>query len=380
MKNQMSNQLGRCSLVALILLGSAPAILADVVSVQGGAQLQSALATATGGEVIVLADGAYGRVTIDQNYPDYVTIKAANPLGATFEAITINNSSYVRLEAVHVDAQSNGRAADILLAINNSDHISVLNAEINGKVDDVHPISDYFGLRAKQSSAISVQNTFVHDVLNGMVFFASSQIEVLGNHVDTIGADAFKFGGVDTALIENNFGPSYLFPADKTHSDFMQFQGTASRNLIIRGNVFLPQNRFDTQGIFVAGDGGHTNVLIENNIIHSGMHNGIFVAKDSSNVRIRDNTLIAADGDVTRIVAPDAAAVANNIFSGRQGALEGGNLSMQGGDAKDRYYIGDLFPGWVLGRGLSFDQLQPKAGSPATTMGAVQRLGELLSR
>ena len=367
------------ALVVGVLLGSARAVLADVVVVRGGAELQSALATATGGEVIVLADGVYGSVTIDQNYTDYVTIKAANPLGARFEAITINNSSYVRLQAVHVDATSNGGAGDILLAINDSTHISVLNSEINGKVDAMWPITGFFGLRAKQSSAISVQNTFVHDVLNGIVFFSSAQIEVLGNHVDSIGADAFKFGGVETALIENNTGPSYLYPADKTHSDFMQFQGNASRNLTIRGNVFLPQNRFDTQGIFVAGDGGHANVLIENNIIHTGMANGIYVAKDSTGVTILNNTLIAADGDVTRIVRPDGALVSNNITSGRRGERTGGNITMQSADAGAGYFIGALFPGVVLGQGLRLQDLRPQAGSPAESMGAITRLRELLS-
>ena len=326
----------------------------------------------------MLANGYYGEVTIDRNYTSEVTIKSATPLGATFDGININNSSYLKLDGVHVDSPTNTGGS--LIGIAFSDHITVVNSEVNGKVDNVYPITSIFGINVDDSSYINISNNNVHDVLNGITFSTVDHLVASGNNVDYIGADAFKFGNVDTALIENNTGPSYLYPTADTHSDFMQFQGYPSSNLIIRGNVFLPQNRFDTQGIFVAGDGGHTNVLIENTIIHSGMHNGIFVAKDSSNVRIRDNTLIAADGDVTRIVAPDAAAVANNIFSGRQGALEGGNLSMQGGDAKDRYYIGDLFPGWVLGRGLSFDQLQPKAGSPATTMGAVQRLGELLSR
>ena len=376
MKTRMHDPTRHRSLAALavvILLGSVHAIFADVVAVRGSAQLQSALTTATGGEVIVLADGRYGAVTISQKYTDYVTITSANPLGAIFEAITINNSSYLRLEALHVEAESNGGAAAILLAINDSDHISVLNCEINGKVDDVQPIAGYFGLRAKQSSVIRVQNSFVHDVLNGMVFFASSQIEVLGNHVDRIGADAFKFGGVDTALIENNFGPSYLFPAEKTHSDFMQFQGKPSRNLTIRGNVFLPQNRFDTQGIFVAGDGGHTNVLIEGNIIYTGMANGIYVADGSTGITITNNTLLNADSAldraVTRIAAPSGARVQNNITTGKAGGLEGGNLTLQRNDPGAEYYAADFFPDFDFGGANTLAETRPKPGSAAVGIG-----------
>jgi hypothetical protein len=211
------------------------------------------------------------------------------------------------------------------------------------------------------------------------VFFGDSQIEVLGNRVDAIGADAFKFGSVDTARVENNFGPSFLYPDEKTHSDFMQFQGNASHNLVIRGNVFLPQNRFDTQGIFVAGKGGHSNVLIEQNIIYTQMANGIYVAKNSNGVTIRDNTLIAADGDVTRITRPEGATVTNNIFSGRKGELDNGNLSMQGADPAGDHYFSSLFPGIGLRQSHSLADLTPKAGSLAETMGAAQRLRELLA-
>ncbi len=329
-----------------------------------------------GGDVIVLANGYYGEVTIDRNYTSEVTIKSATPLGATFDGININNSSYLKLDGVHVDSPTNTGGS--LIGIAFSDHITVVNSEVNGKVDNVYPITSIFGINVDDSSYINISNNNVHDVLNGITFSTVDHLVASGNNVDYIGADAFKFGNVDTALIENNTGPSYLYPTADTHSDFMQFQGYPSRNLIIRGNVFLPQNRFDTQGIFVAGDGGHTNVLIENNIIYSGMHNGIFVADGSTGVTIRDNTMIAADGDVTRVVAPIGANVSNNIYSGNGGGMNGSNLVLQDDNPSGAGYIGNVFPGVTLNQGITLADLIPKAGSLAINIGAYDRLMDLL--
>lgn len=348
------------------------------INVSTAAQLQSALAAAKGGDVIVLANGYYGEVTIDRNYTSEVTIKSATPLGATFDGISIANSSYLKLDGVHVDSPTNTGGS--LIGISFSDHIAVVNCEVNGKVDNVYPITSIFGIKVDDSSYVSVSNNDVHDVLNGITFSTVDHLVASGNNIDYIGADAFKFGNVDTALIENNTGPSYLYPTDDAHSDFMQFQGYPSSNLTIRGNVFLPQNRFDTQGIFVAGDGGHTNVLIENNIIYTKMTNAIFVADGSTGIIIRENTVISAlQGDVARIIAPDSATETNNIYTGNRGEMVGTNVSMQSNDPSGAYYFKSLFPNLVLGQGIDLADLMPKAGSAAMNYGAYDRLMDLLN-
>lgn len=350
--------------------------LAGVVADRAG--LLAALAAAKAGDVITLAGGFYGVVSIEARFSADVTITSARPLAARFAALTLSNSSHLRLDGLHVDAPGNGNWGQALLAIEASDHIAVLNCEINGKVDGLRPIAGYFGIRARNSTAITVQNTFAHDVLNGMAFFGVDDLNLAANTVDGVGADSFKFGGVNNALIEDNTGAKRTYSAPDAHEDFMQFQGAASSNVTIRGNVFLPQNVFDVQGIFVAGKGGHSNFLIEQNILHSSMANGIYVAKGSTGVRIRDNTLIAADGAVTRISAPAGAEISGNITSGRRGVLEGGNLTMQGSDAEGTFFIGALFPGWVLGGAMALADLQPAPGSAAASTGAVSRLRELL--
>ncbi len=364
------------ALAGLVVLCAGIAQAANPVSDRAG--LLAALTAAKGGEVIVLADGSYGTLTLAARFASDVTLRSATPLGARFAAITLRDCSYLTLEGLHVAASSNGNWDQPLLSVDASDHISVVNSEINGPLDAARPIAGYFGIRVRSSSDIIVQNTFAHDVLNGMAFFGVDRLTLVNSRVDLVGADSFKFSGLNTALIANNIGAKLTYADDKAHEDFMQFQGSASSNVTIRGNVFLPQNVFDVQGIFVAGKGGHSNILIEQNIIHSSMANGISVAKDSSGITIRNNSLIASDGDVTRISAPSGALVSGNITSGRRGVLQGDNLSIQGSDASAPYYTGSLFAGWALAKGLTIADLRPLPGSLAQSLGAVSRLRDLL--
>ncbi len=356
------------------------------IYVSNASQLQSALANAKGGDTLLLKSGNYGSIKIeDANFNDFVTIKSADGDNrATFSGLDVFDSSYLRIDGVHVAATSNSGTS--VLHIDNSDHIDLVNSEVNGKVDNVYPIEGpAFGIYVYNGSTnIRLENNYVHDVQNGVVVFGATNAVVEGNKVDRIGADTFKFSNLDGALIKNNIGPEYLYPGDDTHADFMQFQGSPSKNVVIEGNVFLPQNRFDSQGIFVAGAGGHKNITIEQNIIYTKMANGIFVNTSStlaSTITIKENTLINAlsdDRPSTRISVPDGAKVTNNIVSRKSGEYDGNNLRIQHTDPGGDYYYGDLFANLLGKPGVKLADLAPVPGSVADGMGAYDRLLELL--
>lgn len=352
--------------------------MANII-VSNSSQLLSALKSSTGGETIVLNSGNYGTVNFSNlKFGSDVTIKSAVAQGATFDAINVTNTTNLRIDSVHVDSPSNsGRA---LVNIENSQGIDIVNSEINGKVDTIYPISGpTFGIYvAGSSSNIRVENNNVHDVLNGMAFFGTEKINVLDNTVNRVGADAFKFAAVDTALIENNTGPTHAYNSATSHADFMQFQGGASSNVVIRGNVFVPQNDVYMQGIFMAGDGGHTNITIEQNIIYTGMTNGILVS-NGHNVKIHYNTVINAvnDDGASRIIA-SGADVQHNIFSGKTGATSGTNVQIQHTNDQGNYYYDDLFKSALDGSVVTLADLKPVAGSVAEKAGAYIRIMEVL--
>jgi hypothetical protein len=354
--------------------------MADIyVSTQN--ELLSALAKARGGETIVLKDGDYGSLRLDGlKFSSDVTIKSANgPEKTTFDYIGIFKSTNLRIDGVHVENPNNTGKA--VVHIEDSQHIDFVNSEVNGKVDQVYPITGpTFGIYVYgTSSDIHLENNYVHDVQNGIASFGVSQLEYIGNTIDYIGTDAFKFGNVDGALIENNTGPRYLYPPADAHEDFMQFQGSPSSNIVIRGNVFLPQNVTDIQGIFMGGKGGHTNITIEQNIIYTGMANGIKVS-DGVNVKIYNNTLINAVGDsggVTRIDA-SGADVQGNITTEKKGGDDGSNIKIQNLDSNGKYYHTDLFKNFDGKDGITLEDFRPEKGSLAKAHGAYDRLMDLL--
>jgi hypothetical protein len=356
------------------LLALLPTSVLGASPVSDSGQLADALAAAEDGQVILLQPGDYGDLTISNRRGASVSLKAVVAGEARFSGIRIVGSSGITLEGLHVSSAGNGTTADALLDIVGSEGITIRGSELNALEDDVRPIAGYFGIRAKNSGRIVVEGNFVHDVLNGMAFFGSTELIVRNNSFDNLGSDGLKFGGVSAALIEGNTGPRSIFSNPKAHEDFIQFQGRASQDITIRGNLFLPENIADVQGIFVAGNGGHRNILIESNSIYTGMANGIYVAADSSNVVIRNNTLLNADSDllnaVTRITAPSSARIENNIYTDRRGGYDGSNLVVQRADPAADYYAPDLFPDFLFGGTNDRDSLTPLAGSAAEGKGA----------
>jgi hypothetical protein len=159
----------------------------------------------------------------------------------------------------------------------------------------------------------------------------------------------------------------------------MQFQGSPSSNIVIRGNVFLPQNVTDVQGIFMSGKGGHTNITIEQNIIYTGMANGI-VVDDGVNVKIYNNTVINAVGDSGGVSWIDAsgADIKGNITTAKKGGDDGSNINIQHLDSKAGYYLTDLFKNFDGKNGITLEDFRPEKGSLAKAYGAHDRLMELL--
>ena len=108
-----------------------------MVMVENGAELLAALSSAEAGEVIELAAGDYGDVTINQySFTDYVTIKSQDPQQmAVFDTLSVKNSSYLRFEGIDVHHELDEYEPDWVSRIDKSDHIQVVNSMICGSAD-----------------------------------------------------------------------------------------------------------------------------------------------------------------------------------------------------------------------------------------------------
>ena len=339
------------------------------IQVSNQSQLQSALSSAQEGDTILLEAGDYGDLRLTQDFASAVTIKSLDPLGAKFGAIEFSDASHITLDGLRVDASS-GNHIDIL---DGSSHITVQNCEVGA--DSGYDAS--FGIRAKDSSDISYLNNYIHNVVNGTACFQSQDVTLVGNTVDYVSGDSYKFSEVNGGLVENNWGASYTHDVEGAHNDFMQFQGSSPcTDFVIRGNVLLPGEGTNatTQGIF----GNLQDSLVEQNIIVTANARGISVA---TNVTILNNTILDVPGqavDATRIYTKDGgAAIENNIWTSYSGGTDGSNVIVQHDDPNDKHYIYDLFEDFH-GTGTTLDGLVPIEGSAADGKGAHRRLIELL--
>jgi hypothetical protein len=249
-------------------------------NVSSASQLRTALSSASGGDVILLQSGNYGSFDFNNiAFSDYVTVRSADGNdGAMFTHIGVSNSSYLRIDGVHVSDPSNGSSTARVVGIENgSHHVEFINSEVNGLVDSNY--LGFYGILTLDSHDITIRNNYVHDVHDAILGFESSNLVISDNIIDFVGRNGFKFGGIDQFTIENNSEVGHVYPETGEHVDFLQFQGSSS-NGVIEGNVYLAQTTGVVQGIFLA-DGTYNNILINENIIYTGMINGLVVYEGS---------------------------------------------------------------------------------------------------
>jgi hypothetical protein len=149
----------------------------------------------------------------------------------------------------------------------------------------------------------------------------------------------------------------------------------------VRGNVFLPRLNLHSQGIFFKGDGGHTDILIEENIIATRMLRAISVSSGSGIV-VRRNTVIGLPGrrgTIAAVTVPAGSVVEENIWSGKQPGRQGSNLVAQGEDPAAPFHYAALFRNALRAPAPGLADLVPVPGGPAEELGAQRRLQTLLA-
>ncbi|MCG7522416.1 right-handed parallel beta-helix repeat-containing protein [Ruegeria sp. Ofav3-42] len=376
------------SLIALLLAGGlCSPIIPPAPAFADGGKLLKALGEARGGDTIRLPAGDYGDVVLSNlDFSEPVQIRSADPeRAARFRSLRIDNVRGLKIDGITVAHPGNGAAASKIVSIENSRQVALLNSEVHGLED-----KDYFGhygIHADGNTDIRISGNYVHDVKNGFVIYPNQGIEISGNYVDYIGSDGFKFIGITDFLIENNTQGGHVYPLAGAgwHLDFMQFQGAGSSDGIVRGNVFLAKTDAAVQGIFMKG-AAFNDILIEQNIIATGMFNGIVVNGDpgTSGMNVRDNTLInipdiVHKATIVRVGEGSVVSVTGNLMGHEKGQLIDGNLLLQVKHRGQPYHYNTVFAKGLPRLGMVIGDLIPVKGGPAEGFGAYARLRELLS-
>ncbi len=281
-----------------------------MVLVTNGDELNAALTNAQPGDVIELASGEYGDVTLKNHVlSDYVTIRSQDPnQPAEFETLAVKLSSHLRFENIQVHHVLEEGEPDWVTAfrVDKSDHIQVVDSLIYGHDDGINT-NDGQGFLALDSSYILLEGNEFHDLKSGASFGRSEEVEVRDNSFHDLRADGVMFGSVSHVVIEDNTFTSF-HPAAGDHPDMIQFWNNGAvqdmEDVVIRNNDLLKGDGDNVQGIFIQGvPPGEVGTfpfeardfLIEGNNIDGGAAQGIWVY-DVENVTIRANIVTEADG------------------------------------------------------------------------------------
>ncbi len=285
------------------------------ITVANTTELNNALATATGGETILLASGDYGKLNLSgMKFSSNVTLKSADATTmASFSEAYVKHSSNITFDTIKFDYNySTGetyRASKF--RVENSSDITFTNSLFDGDVAHgtgtaADGLGSGKGLIVKGSTNVDIVDSEFHSWWTALTVNTSSDIHVAGNNIHGIRSDGMKLGSSQTVLVEKN----YIHDFDgaqglSDHRDMIQIMrssGTGVSDLTIRDNIFDMGSGIFTQTIWAGRDKAnsndpthwHQNVLIENNVIYNAHSHGIaFDLADG--LTIRENSLIAVD-------------------------------------------------------------------------------------
>lgn len=344
-------------------------------NVSDASGLSSALSSASGGDTINLANGSYGSFNFSSySYASMVTVQADNQHLAIFGHLDFSGATNLTIKDIRVNG-GNGKIIDL---------VGVEDLVLDGiMLRGPGPVSGSYAIYqgGGNGARITVKNCDMQDTDVGPTFFSSEDVTLTNNYVDGVLSDYYKFGNIDGLLFENNTGGGNTYPEASTHTDFVQCQDPMA-NATFRGNLFLAQNTERPQGIFISGEGGHSNILIENNIIYSGKVNAIYV-NDGTGIVAQYNTCLSPPGlghGSAVVGLPSGSTSQYNIVTNTlaNSGPSGTNLTVQKSDSGEDYYVDDYYVNGSVGLGVTIEDLAPVEGSAAETIGAFARIAELL--
>ncbi|WP_066719078.1 right-handed parallel beta-helix repeat-containing protein [Sphingomonas pituitosa] len=272
-------------------------LIAATIAVATPAELNSALRKAKPGDVIQLAPGRYGTVTIASSD---VTIKSANPgRRAQFDRIAINNARNLVLSGIEVSyTPAPGEPNwQVMIRVTKGSNVTIDDAYVHGVIDgDVS--RDVNGIWAYDVDGFSVTNSRFLEINAGIKADSSRNVVIRNNDIGFIGNDAIEIPGSDGVLISQNTIHDFRTNPGM-HPDGVQCWTTRKpsgcKNVRILHNQIIGSPGHEPQGIFFGDEdrvGGYENIEITGNRFYMTMWHAISLSSRPKNVTIRSNEVV----------------------------------------------------------------------------------------
>ena len=279
--------------------------MSKFVTVANQIELRAALNARTADTVIVLKEGNYGSFNFNARESALgIKLIAADPSKPpVFQGVTISNANGLHIEGIKFQPPAGVNFGNGLTLRNVED--ATLTKNVFGGVEGSHA-NVHRGLVVDRSSDIVVHDNQFSGMHRGAVFTNTNDVKVTHNDVTKMRGEGFNFAGVKNVEIGHNEMQDFR-PAAGDHPDFIQFwtrgMQTASENIHIHNNTMIQNNPgLSVQGIFMDNDFRipYKNVVIEKNLIQTGMPHGITLDL-AEGVRILDNVALSVTGAKFRV-------------------------------------------------------------------------------
>ena len=285
------------------------------------AELQSALASAQGGDVISLASGNYGDVTINKNFSSDVTITSqSSSAPAVLQSLTVNSSSHLVFDGLSVNFTPTASTVTWTpaVSINNSSSITFAHSTVTGgnaitgvassatstdSTGNVIGLATGYGVLISKSTGVTLSGDDVSHFYKGVVIASSDYVTVQGSNLHDTRTTPIVAGGGNHITIDSNHiydvNPWHWGSGD--HADFLAMwtnagQTTASTDIKITNNLMEQGSGTAVLGMWLqGGDIGYTNVVISGNTFLNGNFQGITIW-DVTGASIDHNTLLQTSG------------------------------------------------------------------------------------
>lgn len=379
------------------------------IYVSNAEELYAALEQSSGGETILLAEGDYGKLSLNAEgyeafakFSSEVTIKSANPNApADFSGAFLKSVENLTFENVVFDYEADPGAALYLqqVRVEYSSNVTFNDVTFDGDLSTgISDIDDGYGtgiaLGIVHSNDVTLENSEFYNYWRAAAFSHTDDLTLRGNDLHSMRSDGFVLQGVERVLIEGNHIHDFdLAEGSDDHADFIQFftvnTTEATRDIIIRDNILDIGDGDQTQSIFLGneavGRGAgedlfYQNVTIENNVIRNAHLHGITV-DDVNGLTVSNNTLLfneksgnehASEPRINISGSSKDVVISNNVTHGtteQEGWEITNNLIIQRESPNLPNYYGDLFVNALVDVGDDLTTIQAVPGGLIETRG-----------
>jgi nitrous oxidase accessory protein NosD len=288
-------------------LGPAPESVMSSFIVNNTAALKAALSHVHSGDVVELSPGTYTPLSIKGLNLGGVTVTSQDPAqAAVLTGLAMDHVSGLSFNNLEFSfPMGDGKPSLHGIFVNHSHDVHFVGDEIHG-VLGVAPTNDVTGVGISNSTNVSIENSELQYLRNGVTMGSDSNVLISGNNFHDMRIDGVDGAAVQNATVTgNNFSNFHhigVAGAGGDHSDAIQFwttnQHVGSSNLTITDNLIVEGQGRPMQGIFIQ-DSKHkhpyANLQVTDNLIVGGNWNGIMV-DDAHGAVVSSNQVTTLSG------------------------------------------------------------------------------------